>query len=157
MRRIPRLAPLLAVFWLALSGHFEARLLALGALSVALVLWVVHRMDVIDHESLPAHVSPSLPRYCLWLAGKVLRSSLAVTRQVWSPRSGLRPTLDLTPARELPELSQAIYANSVTLTPGTLALTVNDDSIEVHSLQESDIAELHAGEMLGRVRRLEAR
>ncbi|MPY81428.1 MAG: cation transporter, partial [Actinophytocola sp.] len=50
-----------------------------------------------------------------------------------------------------------IYANSITLTPGTLSLTVDDNGVEVHSLKASDIGELQAGEMHGRVRRLEVR
>lgn len=158
MRWIPRLAPFLAAFWLLLSGHFTVLLTALGALSVVLVIWIVRRMDIVDHESLPLHLSPRhTPQYSLWLAGKVLQSALAVARQVWSPRGALQPVVDRTPTRDLPELSQVIYANSITMTPGTLSLSVDDEGIEVHSLQRSGISELQAGGMLTRVRRLEAR
>lgn len=158
MRWIPRLAPFLAAFWLLLSGHFTVLLMALGALSVVLVIWIVRRMDIVDHESLPLHLSlRHAPQYAVWLAGKVLQSALAVARQVWSPRGALRPVVDRTPTRDLPELSQVVYANSITLTPGTLSLAVDDEGIEVHSLQPSGISELRAGGMLARVRRLEAR
>lgn len=158
MRWIPRLAPFLAAFWLLLSGHFTVLLMALGALSVVLVIWIVRRMDIVDHESLPLHLSlRHTPRYSLWLAGKVLQSALAVARQVWSPRGALQPVVDRAPTRDLPALSQVIYANSITMTPGTLSLSVDDEGIEVHSLQRSGISELQAGGMLARVRRLEAR
>lgn len=157
MRWVPRLAPLLAAFWLVLSGHFTPLLLALGALSVVLVVAIIRRMDVIDHESLPFHLRLRTSRYCVWLAGKILQSALAVARQVWSPRRTPRPAVDAVPTGDLPELSQVIYANSITLTPGTLSLSVGDEGIEVHGLQESDVAELQAGGMLGRVRRLEVR
>lgn len=154
---IPRLAPLLAAFWLVLSGHFTPLLMALGALSVVLVAWIVRRMDVVDHEGLPLHLSLRVPQYCVWLAGKILFSSLSVARQVWSPRLAPRPGVGVTPSPDLPELSRVIYANSITLTPGTLSLSVDDQGIEVHSLKASDIAELQAGGMWRRVRRLEVR
>jgi hypothetical protein len=43
------------------------------------------------------------------------------------------------------------------VTPGTLALTVDDESVEVHSLQPAGLEDLRRGAMLGRVRRLESR
>jgi multicomponent Na+:H+ antiporter subunit E len=60
------------------------------------------------------------------------------------------------PTPGLPELSQVIYANSITLTPGTLSLRVDDDGIEVHSLDPAGLRELRAGGMRDRVRKLEA-
>lgn len=152
-----RLVPLLAAFWLVLSGHFTTLLMSLGVVSVLLVSWIVYRMGAIYPEGSPARLSRYLPVYCVWLTGQVVLSALSVTRQVWSPGGTLRPAVDLTPANDLPELSQVIYANSITLTPGTLSLSVDDESIEVHSLNEPDLAELRAGGMLERVRQLEAR
>lgn len=157
MRWIPRLMVLLAAFWLVLSGHVTALLISLGLVSVLLVGWIVHRMDVVDHEGVPMHLSGYTPLYCLWLTGQVLLSALAVARQVWGRRQGPRPGVAVMPAGDLPELSQVIYANSITLTPGTLSLSVDDDGIEVHALNESGLAELRAGGMVHRVRRLEAR
>jgi len=156
MRLTLSLAVLLAGFWLMLSGHYTPLLLVLGAGSVGLVVWLVHRMGIIDDESVPLRPAPRLPGYFRWLAGEILRSSVAVTRQVWSPRRALRPAVGVTPTPDLPELSQVIYANSITLTPGTLSLRVDDDGIEVHSLAPAGLAELQAGGMLGRVRKLRA-
>lgn len=157
MRRILGLAVLLAGFWLVLSGHYTGVLLTLGAGSVALAVWVVHRMGVVDRESLPVHLLPRLLRYLPWLVAEVLRSSLRVTRQVWSPRRRLRPAVAVTQTRELSELTQVIYANSITLSPGTLSLSVDDAGIEVHSLDEAGLTALHEGGMRARVRRLEPR
>jgi multicomponent Na+:H+ antiporter subunit E len=150
------LAALLAGFWLVLSGHYTPLLLVLGAGSVGLVVWLVHRMGIVDHESVPLRPAPRLPRYFWWLAGEILRSSVSVTRQVWSPRRALRPAVGVVPTPGLPELSQVIYANSITLTPGTLSLRVDDDGIEVHSLDPAGLRELRAGGMRDRVRKLEA-
>lgn len=154
--RFLRIAPLPVAFWLLLSGHFEPLLLALGALSVAVVCWLTRRAGL-DHQSVTVAFALRLPRYFLWLSGKVLVSTLAVARQVWAPRPELRPVVEPSPASQLPELSQVVYANSITLTPGTLSLDVEADHIEVHSLERSGIDELREGLMLRRVRQTEAR
>ena len=153
--RFLRTAPFPVVFWLLLSGHFEPLLLALGALSVAVVCWLTRRAGL-DHGSVTVAFALRLPRYFLWLSGSVLVSTFAVARKVWSPRPDLRPVVEPTPAPHLQELSQVVYANSITLTPGTLSLDVEENHIEVHSLERSGVDELREGVMLRRVRQTEA-
>jgi multicomponent Na+:H+ antiporter subunit E len=149
------LALLLAGFWLVLSGHYSVLLLTLGAGSVGLVVWLARRMGIVDHEAVPLRQLPRMLGYYPWLAVAILRSALAVTRRVWAPR-GLRPAVGVVPTGDLPELSQVIYANSITLTPGTLSLRVDDEGIEVHSLDPAGIGQLRGGGMLARVRKLRA-
>lgn len=154
---ILRLALPLMAFWLILSGHYTPLFIGLGVFSVALVCWVAWRADVIDDEGIPVHLLLGLPRYLTWLGKEVLVSAVTVARQVWNPRLTLRPTMDTVSSKDMSELSQVVYANSITLTPGTLSLAVDDDGIEVHSLAPEGITELHAGGMRRRVQRLEAR
>jgi multicomponent Na+:H+ antiporter subunit E len=151
-----RTAPVLAVFWLVLSGHVEPLPLALGALSVALVCWLAWRADLDRHHGMSARFALRLPLFALWLGMKVLVSALAVVRKAWSPRLVLRPVVAPTPARDLPELAQVVYANAITLTPGTLSLDIDDNHIEVHSLEPAGVEELREGAMLRRVRQLGA-
>ncbi|TDC63731.1 cation transporter [Actinomadura sp. GC306] len=151
------LPPLLAGFWLMMSGHYTWLLLTLGALSVALVLWVVGRMRVADDESLPLRMVPRLPLYLLWLVGQIMLSALSVLRLVWSPRTAVKPAFGTVPAGDMREVAKVVYANSITLTPGTLAVSFSDSDIEVHSLQEGGVAEVRDSAMPRRVRGLEKR
>lgn len=157
IRPILRAAPFLAGFWLVLSGRFEPLSLVLGALSVALVCWLGWWADLGQLRDVTIPVVLRLPRYLVWLAGTVIVSALAVARQVWSPRTVLRPVVEPTPALDMTELAQVIYANSITLTPGTLSLDVDDERVLVHSLRAEDIEELRKGAMRSRVRRTGAR
>lgn len=147
---------LLAVFWLLLSGHFEPLTLTLGALSVSLVCRLARRAGLGRDHGATASFALRLPRFFLWLGGQVLVSALGVARKVWSPRPVLRPVVAPTPARDLPDSARVVYANSITLTPGTLSLDVGDERIEVHSLDPADLGELQEGAMLRRLRRTEA-
>ncbi len=157
MQWIFRMAPTFVLFWLVLSGHFDALFLTLGALSVVVVCWISVRAGIADSQNITARLLLQLPMYFLWLGKEVLTSSWAVARKVWSPRVALHPAVDDTPARDMSTISQVIYANSVTLTPGTLSLDVGEGHVEIHSLDASDIAKLQDEKNLRRVRLLEAR
>lgn len=150
-----RMVPPLALFWLVLSGHYTVLLLVLGGVSVVLVCWVSWRAGFPEREAVALPLSPGLPRYAVWLAKEVLVSAVAVVRKVWSPRPAVRPVVETTPADDLSLLAQVVYANSITLTPGTLSLDVDPDRIEVHGLDAEDVATLRGGRMLREVRKLE--
>ena len=77
---------LLALFWLGLSGHYTALLLAFGALSVGLVVWLAKRMDVIDHESVPLHFTRRALTFWPWLMVEIVKSNIDVVRRVLDPR-----------------------------------------------------------------------
>lgn len=147
----------MAAFWLILSGKLEFTFLLLGAFSVAVVCWISWRVDETESAAISRHFILRLPRYLIWLGKEVLLSSVSVLRRIWSPQRVVRPQVAVTPAADMSMLSQVTYANSITLTPGTLAMAVNDVSIEVHALDARDMASLDAGRMLERVRRLEGR
>lgn len=146
----------LAGFWLVLSGHYTPLLLAFGALSVGLVVWLSHRMNAVAGR-VPLWIGrpDRVFAYALWLSGQIAWSSLAVIKQVWTPGLTPHPAVGSVPTGDTSDLGTVVYANSITLTPGTLAMRILPGSIEVHALRGSDLEELRGGAMLDRVRHLE--
>lgn len=145
----------LAALWLLLSGHYSMLLLVLGAASCALTAWVCHRMGLIDAEAIPLHLLPALPGYCLWLTKEVARSNWDVSRRVLSPTLPISPTMVTVRARQATQLGQMIFANSITLTPGTVTVTLRHGVAEVHALTADNAEDIEGGEMDLRVRALE--
>jgi multicomponent Na+:H+ antiporter subunit E len=147
---------LLALFWLGNSGHYSPLLLGFGVFSVIFVVWVSHRMNVIDHESQPLHfLGRKLPGYYCWLVVKIIQSNLDVVSRVWRGNSAISPAEATLPMNLETPMGKVIYANSITLTPGTVAMDLGDDTVLVHALTESGVEELRGGEMLRRVSSLE--
>ena len=144
---------LLANAWLLWSGLYTPLLLGLGVLSCAVTLYLAQRMQVLEQVNL-LRILLRLPAYWFWLAGQVVRSSLEVSRIVLHPQLPTSPTvLKLT---ELPEdaIGQAILGNSITLTPGTLTLDLQENQLLAHSLTRKGADELATGEFSQRVKRL---
>jgi multicomponent Na+:H+ antiporter subunit E len=155
MLRAAVLFMVLLLLWLLLSGIYEPLLLGLGIASCAFVVWIALRKDVLDAEGLPMHLhlGRSL-HYAAWLAWQVFLSTLDVTWRIWHPALPISPGVRHVPA-ELGDVARVIYANSITLTPGTVSIDVDADRILVHSLTEEGLAGLEAGEMYRRVKHLE--
>ena len=143
--------------WLALSGHYTPFLLAIGAVCTAFAVAVAMRMDVVDHEGHPIHLGYRIPLYWSWLTIQILISAVKVGRIVLSPRPRIDPVLETVPSSQKSDLGRVIFANSITLTPGTLTTSVTADGIEVHALTGQGMAELKAGEMDRRVSAVEGR
>ncbi len=140
-------ATLLSVFWLLLSGYIQPLLLSFGIVSVILVVFVLKRMDTQDAEPQKLGSVWVMLRYFSWLLGQIAISSMHVTKLIWSPARELSPSLAKIPVKNVPKDSRVLYANSITLTPGTLSVDMQDDEITVHALEQSSIVELNDGSM----------
>ena len=155
MRHALSLFAVLYGLWLALSGHYTPFLLAIGAVCAAFAVAVAVRMDVVDHEGHPVHLGYRIPIYWGWLTVQILISALRVSRIVLSPRPAIDPVLEVVPASQRSDLGRVIFANSITLTPGTLSTSVEPHGIEVHALTRRGMEELKSGSMDRRVTEVE--
>ncbi len=145
----------LAFVWTLLSGHFEALMIGFAVLSVGLSIFIAMRMDVVDHEGVPVHLTWSTIRYLPWLALEVVKANIDVAKRVVDPKLPIAPALFETKASQRSDLGQTIYANSITLTPGTVSVDLVPGAIRVHAISREGAEALEEGEMDRRVRRLE--
>ena len=146
----------LFALWLLLSGFFQTLLLSLGLVSVVAVVWIAHRMDVIDHEGHPIHLTLRALFYWPWLIVEIIKANIAVARAIVRRRMPINPSVIEVKATQETELGQVIYANSITLTPGTVTIDIDKDIMIVHALTRSAAEGLESGDMDRRVSALEA-
>ncbi len=111
-------------------------------------------MDIVDHEGHPLHLTWRAIGYWGWLCVEIIKANIDVIKQVLSPQMSISPTMVRVRASQRSDLGQVIYANSITLTPGTISVDVANDEILVHALSESGAKDLIGGEMDRRVTRM---
>ena len=145
----------LSAFWLLNSQHYTFYMLSLGVISIAFVLYIAHRMDVIDHESQPVHLTLKIPAYYTWLIKEIILANLVVVKHIWLGNKSISPVFATITASQKTEIGKVIYANSITLTPGTVSVNLEGDRIMVHALLQESINDLESGEMDRRVVQLE--
>jgi len=147
---------LLMSVWLLNSGHYTVLITSFGVASCLLVVWLSRRMGIVDDEGVPIHLLPRLPRYLPWIAKEVVKSNLDVSRRVLSlGRPNVSPRLFDAPTTQQSDLGRVLYANSITLTPGTVSIRVHGTKITVHAIADEVADDLLEGEMDRRVTRLE--
>ncbi|MCA1908279.1 MAG: Na+/H+ antiporter subunit E [Magnetospirillum sp.] len=155
MARLASLFALMLVLWLVMSGHGEVWLLALGAASAALVAWISRRLESVDHEGHPLHLTWRGLGYWPWLAVEIVKANLDVARTILAGPGAVAPAVFTVKASQSDDLGRTIYANSITLTPGTVTMGMEDDgTLTIHALNAGARDGLDTGDMDRRVSKL---
>ncbi|SRR6056297_1443487 len=155
MMRTICLAGALMLFWLALSGYYTPYFITIGILSVLLAVFLATRMQTIDAEGVPIQLLLGAVTYLPWLLWEIAKSAWTVTRIIIDPRMPISPTMTRVSASQRTPTAVCFYANSITLTPGTLTTNVNGYELTVHALVSEGADDLEAGTMDRRVSRFE--
>ena len=142
-------ASLLFIFyfliWLLLSGHYDPILLSLGLLSCALCLYVTWKANFIDNEGLPLHLLVRLPVYTIWLFKEIIKANIDTAKIIIL--NNPNPQNFRVKSTQKTEAGKVMYANSITLTPGTVTTQLDEDVLEVHALTAEMAEDVKSGQM----------
>ena len=155
LHRTLSLFVLLFLIWLLLSGIYTGMLLGLGVLSCLVVVAVCRRMKIVDPEGHPIHLIPGLLRYMPWFLWAIVKANIDVVRRIVHPRLPLSPRVIRVESSQKTHLGQVIYANSITLTPGTVSVETDEGTIDVHALTREAAEDVRSGALDARVTDLE--
>jgi multicomponent Na+:H+ antiporter subunit E len=149
------LAGFLFAFWLALSGHYTPVLVAVGAVCAVACVFAAIRMRAADAEGHPIELFRGAITYFPWLAFEVAKSGWSVTKVILHPRLPISPTMTVVRASQKTPAGMVTYANSITLTPGTITVRVSGNEFTVHALVRDGALDLEGGGMDRRVSQFE--
>ena len=145
----------LFAFWLLMSGQYDALIVAFGIVSCAAAVYIARRKDIVDDETLSWYLKPRLPFYWIWLLAQILKANFDVAKRCILPGNRIDPCLFRAPANQDTSVGVVTYANSITLTPGTVSLQTWDHEIRVHALTVGTARDVLGGEMDSRICRVE--
>lgn len=141
------------VIWLLLSGHYDPLLLTLGVLSCITCLYVTWKAKFIDEEGLPLHLLIRLPIYTLWLFKEIIKANIDTAKIIILNNPD--PQNFRVKSSQKTEAGKVTYANSITLTPGTVTTVLDGDILEVHALSSDMADDVKSGVMDKKVSWLE--
>ncbi len=141
-----------------MSGHYNGLLLSLGVISVAFCVSLSHAINATDEEGLPTHIFARLPAYLFWLFGEIVKSNYVTAKFILNGRSD--PEIFSVTATQASAAGIATYANSITLTPGTVTMDINEEAAKdqflVHALHADFGDDVRSNDMDRRVTALES-
>ena len=144
--------------WLLWSGHYtleHSLVLAMGVLSCAFVVYLSGRLDIADEEGHPIHLAWHLVLYIPWLLWAIVKANIDVAKRILRPQLPIAPRVVRVKGTQKTDLCRVIFANSITLTPGTVSVNLDEEDIVVHALTEEAADDVQSGEMDRRVTALE--
>ncbi len=145
----------LLLFWLALSGQSKLFLIGAGVLSAAACVAMARRMGTDDVEGHPHQLILGTLTFYPWLFWEICKSSWAVTKIIVDPRLPISPTMTRVKASQRTAAGLVTYANSITLTPGTITTAIDGNDFIVHALVKEGAVDLEGGGMDARVTQFE--
>ena len=72
--------------------------------------------------------------YFVWLFIEIVKANVAVVKAVLSPDLEISPALVKIPNQRSTDMGRTMFANSITLTPGTVSVQMSENEILVHAL-----------------------
>ena len=141
--------------WLLMSGHYNVLIVSLGIISCAFCVYVAKRGKLIDDEGLPIFFIPRLLNYLIWLFKEILKSNLSTAKVIINGK--VEPETFTVKTSQVTDVAKVTYANSITLTPGTVTTKIQKDIFEVHALNSDFGNDVRTNEMDKKVTWLEGK
>jgi multicomponent Na+:H+ antiporter subunit E len=144
----------LFVFWLAVTGSVRPADLAAGAvLALLLGVWSAAFLWPEDAPVLTVRQTGRFVLFIGHLVVSIVQSAIGVAEVVFDPRMPIEPLIISHRTSFDRDISRVAFANSITLTPGTLTIDVEDDTFYIHCLAERFADEITSGELERRIAR----
>ncbi len=123
--------------WLIMSGVYLPLIIGFGVISSVLCIWIIYRLDLVDKESITQQLrTGSSIRYLFWLTVEIGKADWAVAKVILAKQMPSQQRLILVPARQKSDLAKVLFANSITITPGTVTVETESDQLIVHALTD---------------------
>jgi len=126
----------LSLFWLSLSGHYTPLLLSLGGASVLITVVLSGRLGILDREGAPYFAVIGFFMYLPWLMKEIFLANIVVIKACLKADLDINPALVKVKTQCETDLAKTLFANSITLTPGTVTVEVEKGRMLVHALYE---------------------
>ena len=139
----------LTLIWSGLLGfpvQLDKVLLVPGL--VTLCLW---QLDLLPKKN---HFKIESVSYFFWLLREIWNSACGVVQIASRRYMMIEPVMEPIKSVQKTDMGIVLYANSITLTPGTVTLSVEDKALLVHALDVSFMDDLKAGEMDRRISKI---
>ncbi len=148
---------LLFGFWVLLNGKWNGEIAIVGVIvCAALYAFMVAFMGYSPKQEWKiARRLPRIISYFFYLVKEVFASSWGTMKLIWSPEKEIEPRVTSFRTRLRTDAGKVVLANSITMTPGTITVDVQDDLFLIHCLDESFDVGQEGFEMEDRIMKIE--
>ncbi len=144
---------ILLLVWLLLSGHYTFLIISLGVISCFFCVYLTRRANILDNELVPVTFFPRIIQYIIWLIKEIIVSNISTAKVILT--NSENPEIFIVKCTQKTPEGKTTYANSITLTPGTVTTDIKNNILEVHALTSEFGDDVRSGDMDKKVTWLE--
>lgn len=139
---------LMFVLWIIMSGKFDLFHLSLGVISSTIVARISGDLFFQDRQidfSTRIGQAWRFAQYAIWLMGQIISANLDVVKLALTPRKTedvIDPHIFSFKSHLKTPFAQFVLANSITLTPGTVTIRIQEDTFYVHAITAQSAGDL---------------
>ena len=150
---------LLFGFWVLLNGKWTTEIAIVGVIvSAALYAFMCAFMDYSPKKEWKIGKRFfKIAGYFLYLVGEIFKSAWGTMVLIWSPDKEIEPRVTSFRTRLRTDAGKVVLANSITMTPGTITVNVEEDRFLIHCLDESFDVGTEGFEMEDRILAIEGK
>ena len=125
--------------WIIFNGWITTEIIILGVLIAALVFAFMCKFTDYSPQKEKRFYRKmfSFCGYLFLLVKEIFKANLAVCRQIFAHNEIVEPIIVRFRAQLTSETARVMLANSITLTPGTITVSLQGDELVVHCLDKS--------------------
>ena len=149
---------LLFLLWVVFNGKLTLEIALFGLAFSAVVFWFMTAfMDYSIKKELTFYrLIPLGVKYLLVLVWEIIKANAVMLKIVVSDQYELTPVVVKFVPELNSELAKVVLANSITLTPGTYTVGINERELQVHCLDEDFSVEIESSVFVKQLQRMEA-
>ena len=125
--------------WVIFNGRLTLEIALFGiAVAGAVFAFVCRFMDYSLKKELHFYkLVPAFMQYLYYLIKEIVSANISVSRMILTRKEEMEPVLVHVRTDLKSETARVILANSITLTPGTITVSLTEDRLLVHCLDKS--------------------
>ena len=145
------------LIWIIFNGQLTSEIAAFGVVIAGVMYWFLCRFFDYSprYDVFLCKKAPLLIQYILTLIWEILKANITVFRMIYSAEYELEPAVVHFRTNLHSTLARVLLANSITLTPGTITVSLEGDELSVHCLDKSLAQGLADGIFAKELERLE--
>lgn len=145
------------ILWVIFNGNITLEICLFGLVIAALVFaFTCKFMDYsLEKEKLLLLRSGKFLRYVVILVIEIVKANFAVIHMILSEREETEPALVSFHSDMKSDVGRALLANAITLTPGTITVSLEGSDYVVHCLDESLAEGMDSSVFVERISELE--
>ena len=145
------------LFWIILNGKITVEILAIGLVISALIMLFANKFlnyKISTEKKFWRNIGFAA-EYLVVLLWEIIKANVVVLKILLTKGRKINPVIVHFDSPLKKEFLQVVLANSITLTPGTITVRMNENGYEVHCLDESLAEGLNSGVFVKMLKKME--